>query len=281
MPITISGERSGRSQRSTRTSSGYASATQPSVGAPKETCRKIADPAPCTTGEVLKSISAKYCVGFGREPQRLAGPGKTRPVAAGQLHEAVVVARCWLFVPPVAADQTVVGVGDAGVGAYPVHHRADPEGAFGCCLVALAMVPGDSGGTKPGLPRPGGATPAAALSLPELNRAGARRGARCCHRDQLSCPAGGGELAGERRGAAARCGGNAGRRDRGRDQHENRRRDQLQTAHRLQASHTRPPPRLTSQPSVAATARPTWTSSVTSRRSRLPETRPDARHRAR
>ena len=48
----------GRSQRRTRRSSGRGSETQPFVAAPVESCRKIAEPRPGTTGPVLYSTTA-------------------------------------------------------------------------------------------------------------------------------------------------------------------------------------------------------------------------------
>ena len=53
VPIAISGAAAGRSQRSVATRRGSGRLTQPSVGRPVLTWRKIPEPRPGTTGLVL------------------------------------------------------------------------------------------------------------------------------------------------------------------------------------------------------------------------------------
>ena len=72
MPRCTNGCAAGRSQRRTWRSCGSGRLTQPAVGCPALTCRKIAEPRPGTTGAALNSIDREVAVLRRDAPQRLA-----------------------------------------------------------------------------------------------------------------------------------------------------------------------------------------------------------------
>ncbi len=128
-----------------------------------------------------------------RAPERLAGPAERRPRPAGDVPERVVRGRGGVLVPPVSADESVVAVAHARVGAEPVHDPGERERADRRRPVALAMVSGQPVPADARRPRRARRHPAAARAPPQSQRSARRTRSCSLDRDQLPGSPGRGE----------------------------------------------------------------------------------------
>src|SRR5207245_44155 len=92
----------------------------------------------------------------------------------GDVLEGVVRRGGRILVPPVAADEAVVGVTDPRVGREAVHDRPDRVGAGRRGAVALTVMGRHASPAPPAGPRAGPGHPAAAGTPPAAGRAGGR-----------------------------------------------------------------------------------------------------------
>src|SRR5439155_18312181 len=107
------------------------------------------------------------------------------PRSAPHVTEPVVRRRARVLVPPVAADEPVVGEAHAWIGRDSVDDSAEREDADRRRSVSLAVVRRDAVASEPSAPRTRGRAPAPAGALPQPQRSRRRPAAGGPDRDEL------------------------------------------------------------------------------------------------